>query len=304
MVNYLEVYIKWGELYSKTKLTSPVYLVNKMHKKDLLKYIEYNKYDLVIATHVFPAMALTAINTKNKKVNFIFVATDYECAPFTQEIKPDYLITQKGLKNNFIKKGVKKAIIKEFGIPVSSKFINKAKNIREDLGVKKEKIILMMLGSMGFGKVIGAVNSILTINNIKLVVICGSNEALFETLNNIDNGSLIVKGFINNINDYIYSADIILSKPGGLSSTEIASIGKPLIHIFPIPGVETYNVNYFNSNNMSISCNCVKKLAEVINMLINNEKLTTKMINSQKRFINENAAKDLIEFIKKKYYHH
>ena len=85
---------KMGELYSKTGIKSPVYLVNKIHKKKLYNYIKNNNIDLVITTHLFPALTLTSIN-KDKDYNnihFLFVATDYEPCPFMEEAKPDYLI--------------------------------------------------------------------------------------------------------------------------------------------------------------------------------------------------------------------
>lgn len=141
---------KLGELYSKTKVTSPVYLVNKLHKKKLYDYITTNNYDLVITTHLFPSLTLTAINkSKNHpKVNFITVATDYEPCPFFEETTPDYLIIQKDLEDRFIAKGINKDVLYSSGIPVSTNFIKNAKNIREDLSITKdEKVILVMLGA-------------------------------------------------------------------------------------------------------------------------------------------------------------
>ena len=55
-------FYKIGEAYSKSNVTSPVYLINKMHKKKIYDFICENGYDLVITTHLFPALTLTAIN--------------------------------------------------------------------------------------------------------------------------------------------------------------------------------------------------------------------------------------------------
>mgnify|MGYP003561341316 FL=1 len=94
-----------GEAYSNTGITSPVYLVNKLHKHSLLNYIKENKFTLVITTHLFPALTLTAINkTEKPSINFITIATDYEPCPFMEESKPNMLIIQKGLEEKFIKK--------------------------------------------------------------------------------------------------------------------------------------------------------------------------------------------------------
>ena len=100
-----------------------------------------------------------------------------------------------------------------------------------------------MLGSMGFGNIEKIIDDLLNINNTKIIIVTGTNKELYNKLKKIKNKNLIVFGFAHNINDLIYSSDIVLSKPGGLSSTEIASINKPLIHIFAIPGIETFNTN-------------------------------------------------------------
>ena len=63
---------KLGELYSKSGVTSPVYLVNKMHARRLYNYIKNGSFDLVIATHLFPSLTLTAIKKhKDKNIRFI-----------------------------------------------------------------------------------------------------------------------------------------------------------------------------------------------------------------------------------------
>ena len=68
---------KAGEFVSKSKLQSPVYIFNKMFKKKLYEYIQKNNYTLVITTHLFPSLTLTAINNdkKYKHIPFLFVAT-------------------------------------------------------------------------------------------------------------------------------------------------------------------------------------------------------------------------------------
>ncbi len=290
-----------GELYSKTKLKSPVYIVNKLHKKALLNYIDKNNFDLVITTHLFPALTLTAINKKNKKINFIMVSTDYEPCPFIEETKPDKLVINKYLENRFIQKGINKDILLKTGIPVSTKFITTSKDIKKELKINNEKVILVMLGSMGFGRISDIINNILNINNIKVIVVCGSNKDLYNKLNTIQNNKLIVLGYTNNINDLIYSSDIVLSKPGGLSTTEIASIGKPLIHIFKIPGIETYNTNFFESKKMSINCNTKDEIISNIENLLNNIDLQKEMINNQRKYINQKSAKDLVDYIIENY---
>lgn len=289
-----KVVYKLGELYSKTKLKSPVYSVNKLHKKKLYNYIIQNKIDLVITSHIFPALTLTAI----KKVPFLLVATDYTACPFMEEANPNYYVIQNGIEKDFINKGIDEKKLLKTGIPVSSNFIKNAKDIRYNLNIDKEKTILIMLGSMGFGNINKIVNNLLEIDNTKIIIVTGSNKELYNKLKKIKNKKLITLGYVHNMNDLIYSSDIVVSKPGGLSSTEIASINKPLIHAFAIPGIETINTNFFYNHKMSIKCDNENEIIQNIIKLLNNNKLQKEMIKSQSKIINKNSASDLVKFIK------
>lgn len=294
---------KMGELYSKTGIKSPVYLVNKLHKKKLSNYIKDNNIDLVITTHLFPALTITAIN-KDKdydNIHFLFVATDYEPCPFMEEAKPDYFITNSELIDKFNKKKISTDNLLTTGIPISTKFIKSAKNIRKDLNINNENVILIMLGSMGFGSIDTVIHELLTEKNTKVIVVCGTNKELYKRLKEINNDNLIVLAFVNNINNLIYSSDIILSKPGGLSSTEIATMRKPLLHIFPIPGIETYNTKFFNKRNMNMICNNKEEIITNSKYLLSNKDKQKEIISNQEKYINKNSALDLVTFIKNTY---
>lgn len=290
---------KIGELYNKSKIKSPVYFFNKLAKTKLYNFIIENKYDLVICTHLFPSMTLTAINKKHR-INFINVATDYECIPFWDETRPDYFVIPSTLlKERFIEKGVKENILLPIGIPVASSF-TKAKDIK-DLPTDKD-IVLITSGSMGFGNMKELITKLLSeINNVYILVICGSNKKLEQEVLKINNKNLIVKGFVNNMKDYMKKSKIIITKPGGLTTTEVAILNKPLIHMMPIPGVENYNANFFENNKMSLQAKNIDEVVNKAQLLLNDKKLQKEMINNQKNIINKNSSKDLVEFVKKRY---
>lgn len=293
---------KAGELYSKTGFISPVYIVNKLHCNALLKYIENNDIDIVLTTHVFPSLTLTALNKKGHKIKYIFVSTDYEASPFNEEAKPNYLVIPKGIEKRYLKKKVAKKSLVPLGIPVSSRFIEEAKNIRKSLKIsKKEKMILVTLGSMGFGSAQNIVISLSRINNVKVVVVCGTNNKLQSKLKRLKNDKIIPLGFVKNINDLLYSSDVVLAKPGGLSSTEVAIMNKPFVHIFPIPGVETYNTDFFSKRKMSLVASDENDIINSTLKILNSESLRNTMIKNQRKYINKNAAEDIVNLTKKLY---
>ena len=291
-----EIVYKLGEVYSKTKIKSPVYSLNKLGKNKLYEYIKKYDYDLVIATHLFPSMAVTTLKKEGKDIKLINVATDYHAIPFWEETNPDYfVIPHITLKEEFIKKGFKEEILLDFGIPVSSSFYNVKHNL--DIPTNKD-IILITSGSMGFGKMDEIIKNLLEkIKNTYVVAICGNNEELYSELKKINSENLIVKGYVNNINEYIGISTIVLSKPGGLTSTEVGVIRKPLIHIMPIPGVENYNAKFFNTNGLSAISDNIEQVIQNTMELLQEKDLQEQMIKNQSKIINRNSAKELVEFV-------
>ena len=297
--NIFKTVYKLGELYNKTGIKSPVYGFNKMVVKNLDIFLEENGYDLAIGTHVFPCMALTELK-KKKNIKFVNVATDYECIPFCNETNPDiFVIPSEKLSNRFIEKGINKDVLLPTGIPVASSFFE----VKGDIQLPNDKdIILLTSGSMGFGQMEECVKKILNSIDAYLVVVCGSNESLKEKLEKIDNKNLIVKGFINNMNEYMNKASVIIAKPGGLTSTEITMMRKPFVLMMPIPGVENYNALFFESNGMGMRAENPDEVVRVTQKILDDKNLQEKMIDNQKKYINNNSAKDLVDYVLNKWY--
>ena len=296
-----KVAYKLGEIYQKTNIKSPVYGLNQLNKNKLYDYIKRNGYEYIITTHLFAAQALTAIK-KEHRINFTAVATDYVCIPFWRETNPDFMITPSDeLKSSFIDQGVKENKLIPLGIPVKRAYsedydINECKK-KVGLDINK-RYVLLLTGSMGFGNVEEIVDELNNnINRINLIVACGTNKELYEKLNKKDN--VIPLEFTENIDLYMKSSDIILSKPGGLTTTEIAVLGKPFIHTMPIPGCENYNANFFESHKMSLKCMNIPEIVESTKLLLENKDLCRELVENQRKYMNRNSCRDLVNLIKK-----
>lgn len=208
-----------GELYSKTKLTSPVYGLNRLNKNKLYKYIRENGYTYIVTTHLFAAQALTAIK-KEIDIHFIAIATDYVCIPFWEETNPDYfIIPSQDLKQDFISKGIKEEKLLPYGIPVLKAYReekDKEKIIQELKLQKNQKYILVLTGSMGFGNSIDMIKKLTeNIQNVIFIVSCGNNKKMLEKLNNEfgKNGKVIVLPFTDKLSEYIAISEIVFTKP-------------------------------------------------------------------------------------------
>lgn len=288
-----------GEIYQKTKIKSPVYLLNKLSKQKLYQYIKQNHYDYVVTTHLFAAEALTCIK-KEYDIHFMAIATDYISIPFWEETNPDYfVIPNKELEQDFISRGINKEKLLPFGIPVAKAYIEEYDQnaCKQELGLEeKEKYVLLSTGSMGFGNVMQMVKELVEqIDHVNYMISCGNNVELLHNLQEIykENNRVIALPFTNQLSKYMKCSQIILSKPGGLTTTEIALLNKPFIHTMPIPGCENHNANFFSERKMSLKSNNIEEVVKNTKMLLENEKMQKEMIQNQIKYMNKNVCNDI-----------
>lgn len=285
---------------------SPCYVMNASYSSNLYKYINEHGYDTIVMPHVFPTEALTRIKRKfSPKIKTYFVGTDYAYPPFLKDTDVDgYFIAHKDLTEEFVSNGIDKEKIIPFGIPVSEQFCIKAdkEEARRKLELPRDgKIVLVMTGSMGFGTDSKFVASLLknTSDETTIIVMGGNNEKMKSSLRNNFSSEkrLLVLDFTPLVSTYMDAGDILLTKPGGLSTTEAAVKEIPFVHSAPIPGWEESNVKFFKSKGMSLSGENADDLVTAVTYLLGNPWKCDKMLEAQRSLISKTAAKDICEFI-------
>lgn len=299
---------KLAEMYGSLKIKSPIYAINKIFAKNLNQYIKDNHIDISIATHLYPAEILTSIKKKDPNIYFIAVATDYTSIPFWEETNPDYfIIPSKDLINEFTNKGIEKKKLLPLGIPISPKFCTSLSKSAAKKVLKinnRKQTILIMTGSMGFGNIESTLDKILEKYNttINIIIICGNNKHLKENLElKYKNNNVIIKGYINDISTYMDASNVILTKPGGLTSTETAVKNISTIFTNPIPGCENHNAKFFEERKMAYVSTNDEDTIKYIDILLNNKDIIKIMKKNQTKYINKNSTNDIVEFIIKNY---
>lgn len=290
---------KAGDLYRKLPGRSPVYFVNRKMIPVMQAYLAEHHVDIVIMPHLFPAEILTNMKCRGLKIpKTMFVATDYCCIPFTEETDCDaYVIPAADLRDDFSGRGIPKEKLYPYGIPVQRSFADAVdrQDAKGRLGLAADKkYILISGGSMGAGNIDKMLRMLLTYadqnSEVRLIVICGNNQKLYEKLSRKYGEQAVVIGHTEQMADYMKACHLYLTKPGGLSSTEAAVCGIPLVHMPPIPGCETKNARYFCGHNMSVSCEVTKEGMEKIFELLRDERICAVMTECQKKCINKDAA--------------
>lgn len=286
-----------GELYRRLPFHSPVYFLNKKVANCMNEYLKDKRFDIVITTHLFPGEIMARLKQSGADIPpIIYVATDYTCIPFTEDTDCDaYVIPAKELVKDFVKRGIPEDRIYPLGIPVQKSFrkpitCSKAKAI---LGLEKDiDYLLVAGGSIGVGKLSSIVKKLRVLcgRRERLIVICGSNEKLFKKLQKKYGNDIRILQSTERMAEYICASKMYFTKPGGLSSTEAAVMGTALVHLPPIPGCESKNMNFFTEQGMSIRLRNSKSGVRHTISLLNDVEKQNHMQFRQQKVICANAA--------------
>ena len=272
--------------------------------EQLHAYIQEGKYDSVICSHVFSGLLLRqTLKEYPMELKTAFVATDYTCSPGTARSELDhYFIPSRSLTAEFIAQGVPAGKIVPSGIPVRKEFYaqgDKAKAKRK-LGIDPNHThLLMMCGSMGCGpleKLTKLLSNSMT-DTMELSIVCGTNEKLrselAEEFGNQPN--IHIHGFVRDISTMMDGADLYLTKPGGLCTTEAAAKGLPMVFINAVAGCEEYNLNYYVRLGGAVTADSPEELAQLCLNLMGNPNRLAQLQAALKVLPKQNAAQFICE---------
>lgn len=296
-----------GMRLCRLPITSPMYYANRKAAKKLGDYLKDNSYDVIAMTHFYAAEMLTYLKRKGYDIPpTVFIGTDYTCTPFTMETQCDkYVIPAEDICEEYIRQGARREQLLPYGIPVSRVFEPTSVDTAElkgRLGLQADKrIVLVTGGSMGAGNMKRLASKLIRYGaenpDTQFVIICGTNKKLYKILSEktTGNSAFVIIGFTDKMSEYMAAADVFVTKPGGLSSTEAAVSGIPIIHMKPIPGCESKNIRYFEKHKMSLPLKGIT-IEKALDRL-KNKRECRNMVNNQRRHISSAAGRicDLLE---------
>lgn len=298
-----------GEAYRRLPFPSPVYFLNGMMKDVMADYLGKNKFDVILMSHLFPAEILTNMKRHGIRVpKTVFIATDYTCIPFTEETDCDcYIIPAGELADDYTRRGIPVEKLHSLGIPVGSGFSHMSgkSEARASLGLDDSEgrsYILISGGSMGAGRlelVVDLLREKYAGTNVGLIVICGSNDRLYKKLAPLASSDLVVLEHTDRMADYMNACDLFITKPGGLSSSEAAASGTPLIHITPIPGCESLNMRFFEDHGMSVAVSSPRRQLVAACEKLMERPAREQMTENQHNIIPQAAASDICDLVER-----
>ena len=256
-------------------------------------------YTHVVSTHLFPAMMLTAMQRRDPlPIHTAFISTDYTASPGYEAIAVDRCIAPAPeLIPDFTKPGVPASHVLGCGIPVSRAFqtaMDKSA-ARRALGLDADcRHILIMSGSMGCGPIPVMVRSIAASmpDDWEITVVCGTNEELKNELcqEYQNHAGVHIRGYEKEMPALLASADLYLTKPGGLSTSEAAAAAVPMVLVDAVAGCEENNLRHFVKLGMAVTADTAMEVAEVCVELMEEQEMLAEMKQKMRRNASGSAA--------------
>lgn len=302
---YADTYIKvverhpafWGYLYDRTdhekvdsalsRLRIAIERLNTRKLKNLL--VDINP-DHVICTHFLPAQLLARKIRKGTFNRPVWVqVTDFDVhALWLHERMNGYFAAHDEVAWRMVERGIPADSVHVTGIPIMPVFGEQHDRARcaAEFGLDgKKTTLLMMSGGAGVGGLGQLAERLLGLEgDFQLVALAGRNERLLEELEELaafHPGRLFPMGFTRVIERIMASADLAITKPGGLTTSECLAVGLPMIVVSPIPGQEERNADFLLENGAAMkACDAGALAWRVDHLLRQPERLKTMRENA------------------------
>jgi processive 1,2-diacylglycerol beta-glucosyltransferase len=270
---YTDFYIKlvnnaptlWGHLYNFTNEAKSDSSLEKLRRrlerwnaKDLLREIHAFQADVIICTHFLPAEMLSRlIERKELRCPVWVQVTDFDLhRMWVHQGMQGYFAANHEVAFRMQAHGIPAENIHVTGIPIMPAFAqNLERNVcAKEFGLDPNKTTIMMMGGgAGIGNMEIIADRLLQMRDgerhfdFQMIVLAGKNLAALKALQKLADifpDRLFPIGFTQQVERLMVCADVVITKPGGLTTSECLAMGLPMIVNAPIPGQEERNADY------------------------------------------------------------
>lgn len=279
----------------------------------LLRLLREKKPDLIISTHPFSSQMCSYLKRKKKiTAKIATIMTDF--APHDQwlvgaDYTDYYFVANDKMKDYLIQKKIPTRRIFVTGIPLSNRFLQKyeRKKILDDYQLEDGKQILLFFGGGEFG--LGKSRTFEIFNcltrdfkDIQIIAIAGKNEKMKAKFQEIVENHHAMKRvkvlpFTNQIPELMSISDFVVTKPGGMTTTESLASGLPMIIINPIPGQEEENAEFLEKNGVGIWIKKDDDVSKILKNLFTDSKKLMDMKKNTLRLGHPNSTKNICDIL-------
>jgi processive 1,2-diacylglycerol beta-glucosyltransferase len=299
----------WGMLFKQTdnpararKLAKwrRIFTTPSRHRFERL--VKQFKPDVVLCTHYLPFETLGRLRKRAVGVQpsgcspgghakawtpthhplpfIVSIVTDFEAHALWMDPAVDlYCVAAEQTKARLVARGATAENIAVTGIPIAARFSGRMdpRTVRKQYGLRDDQPVLLVLsGGFGMGPVAEALAELDEVARpFQTIVVAGRNEELRHQLATQDRKHPThVLGFTTNMHELMAVADLIITKPGGLTSSEALAMGRPLLILDPIPGQEAANSDFLLEHGAAVKVNRLDDLPFKLEQLLAGKKLS------------------------------
>ncbi len=279
---------------------------DKLNTRPFVKLLEREQPDLIVCTHFLPAEMVSWMKAKHRLVcPQTIVVTDFDVhAMWLCHHYEHYFVALDETREHMIRLGIPPEKVSTTGIPIDPVFAE-AKDkaaMRSKLGLAANRTtILLSAGGFGVGPVEHIVTTLMALEHpAQIVAICGRNAELKTRMDelaarpNARRGTLVPVGYTTAMDEYMSAADVLVGKPGGLTTSEALAKGLLFLIVNPIPGQEERNSDHLLEDGAAIRCNNLPVLAYKLDRLLDDPARLARMRESVARLAKPNAARDVV----------
>jgi processive 1,2-diacylglycerol beta-glucosyltransferase len=291
-----------GKALSKANSGVQRYLSHKLYE-----LFKEQDPDLVVSTHFFMTDEVINLIKKEKtKTKLAVILTDYASHKFWEKDSKYvdfYFVANNQMKYTLAHNGIDENKITVTGIPVRPEFNMKydREKTLESLGLENDVPTFLFFGGGQYGMSDSSAiyKGILDVNDkIQMIAIAGKSEKtkeLFENLASKSDKKVAVLGFTDRVAELMYASDFVVSKPGGLTTTEILVSNKPFIIFSPVPGQEEENSAFLTNNGCGYRIWDYSRTTPLVEELLSDKFHIEKMKEMQKHIAKPNSTKEIVE---------
>lgn len=272
LIKYLPCLWELGFLLTANRFLRPVTvplggLLHRLNAVAFRRLLIREDFDVIISTHFLPSAIASELKSSQRIGSELFtVVTDYVVHSLWLCPRTDLYLVASGItKESLIAQGIGGRQIIDTGIPIHPKFLAKydREAVAEKLGLDKDKFtVLVVTGSFGIGPIERIVN--LLYKDAQLLVVCARNKGLYDKLKERGLPEVHAYAFVDNIQELMAASDMIVTKPGGLTVSEVLAMELPPIFIYPIPGQETGNVSVLKEYGIGFSPRGISAIRDIV----------------------------------------
>ena len=279
---------------------------DKLNTRPFVKMLEREQPDLIVCTHFLPAEMVSWMKAKHRLAcPQTIVVTDFDVhAMWLCHHYEHYFVALDETREHMIRLGIPPEKVSTTGIPIDPLFaeVKDKTAMRAKLGLAPDKTtILLSAGGFGVGPVEHIVTTLQALKHpAQIVAICGKNADLLERMQGLaakadtEAARLVPVGYTTAMDEYMSAADVLVGKPGGLTTSEALAKGLLFLIVNPIPGQEERNSDHLLEAGAAIRCNNLPVLAYKLDRLLDDGARITRMRQSVARLAKPNAARDVV----------